>query len=48
MEKTEEINKGISQVLALKHALDRGDVALFDRLGITPAYSIDSAPRAQA
>jgi hypothetical protein len=43
MEKTKEINKGISQVLALKQALNRGDAALFDRVGITPAYSIGVA-----
>lgn len=43
MEKTKEINKGISQVLALKQALNRGDVALFDSLGITPDYSIGVA-----
>lgn len=43
IEKTKEINKGISQVLILNQAFDQGDHPLLDMLGVTSEYRIGGA-----
>ncbi len=39
IEKSEEIAKGISQLLRLKQAINEQSPALFERLGVDPSYS---------